>query len=173
LPAGNDVVVETARLRGRRLTQDDLAFVSRVWNDERVSGTIGGARTTEQLRERIGQWDRHWERHGFGVRLFHERTTAQPIGWGGLQHSTIGIGECLTVGYVLSPDAWGRGYATEIAVVSVAYALEVLHADELFASVLSTNTASRRVLEKSGLTVHQEIDHGGQVEVIYLVAPRA
>jgi RimJ/RimL family protein N-acetyltransferase len=102
--------------------------------------------------------------------LFHERTTGQPIGWGGLQYSTIGIGECLTVGYVIAPVAWRRGYATEIATASVGHAFDELSARQLYASVLSTNDASRRVLDKAGLRVHREIDHGGHIEVIYLAA---
>lgn len=88
---------------------------------------------------------------------------------GGLQRATIGIGECLTVGYVVAPDVWGCGYATEIATASVRHAFDVLNADELYASVLSTNAASRRVLEKVGMSVHREIDHGEHVEVIYAI----
>ena len=39
----------------------------------------------------------------------------------------------------------------------------------LHASVGSTNLASRRMLEKAGLSVHCDIDHGGHVEVIYAI----
>ena len=136
-----------------------------------MAPTIGGVRTDEQLRDRIAGWTRHWSDHGFGETMFHERVTGQPIGWGGLQHSTIGIGDCLTVGYVLAPAVWGRGYATEIAVASVAHAFDVLGATELYASVSATNGASRRVLEKAGMSVHREIDHDGQIEVIYVITP--
>jgi [ribosomal protein S5]-alanine N-acetyltransferase len=162
-------VMETASLTGRQLVEDDLPFVMAVWNHERVAPAIGGARTEQQLRDRISRWTCHWNEHGFGAVLFEERATSLPVGWGGLQHSTIGIGECLTVGYVLAPDAWGRGLATEIAGASVAHAFGVLDADELYASVLATNKASRRVLEKVGLAVHREIDHGGHVEVVYAI----
>src|SRR5205823_10587943 len=102
--------MDTPRLMGRPLTHDDLPFVTRVWNDERGAPTIGGTRTEQQLRDRIGRWTLHWNDHGYGGTLFHERTTGRPIGWGGLQRSTIGIGECLTVGYVVAPEAWGHGY---------------------------------------------------------------
>ena len=162
--------MDTPRLTGRRLVDSDLAFVFAVWNDERVAPTIGGERSLPQLSERIERWDRHWSAHGFGATLFHERTTGHPIGWGGLQRSTIGIGECLTVGYVIAPDAWGRGYATEIARASVTHAFAVVSADQLHASVLSTNRGSRRVLEKAGLTVLSEVDHGDYIEVIYFIA---
>lgn len=161
--------METATLTGRRPVGDDLRFVIDVWNDERVAPTIGGVRGEQQLRERIERWTHHWNAHGFGATLFHERTTGQPIGWGGLQRSTIGIGECLTVGYVIAPGSWGRGYATEIATASVAHAFDELDASLLYASVLSTNRASRRVLEKAGLSVDREIDDDDYVEVIYVI----
>ncbi len=170
--SGEDTIakMDTRRLTGRRLVENDLGFVVGVWNDERVAPTIGGERTLRQLGERIERWDRHWSTHGFGATLFHERTTGRAIGWGGLQHSTIGVGERLTVGYVITPDAWGRGYATEVATASVAHAFAFLGAEQLNASVLSTNLASRRVLEKAGLAVESEINHGDHVEVIYFIA---
>jgi RimJ/RimL family protein N-acetyltransferase len=52
---------------------------------------------------------------------------------------------------------------------SVAHAFGVLGASDLCASVLSTDAASRQVLEKAGLSVHREIDHGDHVEVIYRI----
>lgn len=91
------------------------------------------------------------------------------MGWGGLQYATIGVGECLTVGYVIAPHAWGQGFAREIASASVSHAFDVLGAAQVFASVLSTNAASRRVLEKVGFTVHSEFDHGDFTEVVYVV----
>ena len=161
--------MDTARLTGRQVTAGDLAFVAGVWNDERVAPTIGGHRSRREHRERIERWDRHWRAHGFGVTLFHERTTGDPVGWGGLQHAEIGIGERLTVGYVIAPGAWGHGYATEITTASVAHAFDVLGVDEVYASVFPTNGASRRVLEKAGLVVQCEVERDDHREVIYRI----
>ena len=171
--ARHDLLIDTTRLVGRAALLGDLGFVARVWNDERVAPTVGGARTEQQLRRRLAEWARHWNDHGFGITIFRDRGTGDRIGWGGLQHSTIGIGECLTVGYVIAPDLWGRGYATEIAVASVDHAVRVLGAAELYASVAATNAASRRVLEKAGMSLHRAIDHGGDVEIIYAITHRS
>jgi RimJ/RimL family protein N-acetyltransferase len=162
--------MDTARLTGRQVMAGDLGFVAGVWNDERVAPTIGGPRSLQEQRERIERWERHGRDHGFGVTLFHERTAGDPIGWGGLQHTTTGIGERLTVGYVIAPGAWGHGYATEITTASVTYAFDVLGMDQLHASVLPTNRASRRVLEKDGLVVQCEVDHDDHSELIYVIA---
>ena len=97
--------MQTATLIGRLLLEEDLQFVVGVWNNERVSPTIVGVRSEQEVRERIERWIQHWKAYGFGESLFRERATGQPIGWGGLQYSTIGIGEQLTVGYVIAPNA--------------------------------------------------------------------
>src|SRR5258705_4969704 len=148
--------METAHLMGRRLVEADLEFVRRVWNDDRVAPTIGGPITEPRLGDRMERWNRQWNDHGFGATVFRDRATARPIGWGGLQYSTIGVGDRLTVGYVIAPEEWGRGYATEIAGASVAHAFDILGAHELYASVLATNGASRRLLENAGLSAHRD-----------------
>jgi RimJ/RimL family protein N-acetyltransferase len=160
--------METARLTGRPLAEEDIPFVVKAWNDERVTALVDETMTEQQVRERIERWSRHRAIYGCGTELFYDRTTAQPIGWGGLQHSAIGNGERLTIGYAIAPDVWGRGYATEIALASAAYAFDQLSADDVRASILSTNTRSRRVAEKVGLSLECEINHGKHVEVIYV-----
>ena len=161
--------MDTPTLSGRPVAGEDLQFLMKVWGDERVASMIGGMQSDAQQRERIERWTHHWNAHGFGPTLFHERASGKPIGWGGLQYSGLDIGERLTVGYVIAPKAWGRGYATEIANASVGHAFRALGARQLYASVLSTNHASRRVLEKAGLHVDSEVDRGDHVEVIYVI----
>lgn len=161
--------MDTPSLTGRPAELGDIGFVDLVWNDERVALTIGGTKTRDELTERLGRWLAHWEAHGFGATLFAERESGEPIGWGGLQRSTIGIDECLTTGYVIAPSHWEHGFATEIARASVRAAFTELDAPALYASVLDTNLASRRVLEKVGMTVAHELDHGSHVEVVYVI----
>lgn len=55
------------------------------------------------------------------------------------------------LGYWIRTDEWGRGYATEAAVASVAFAFGPLGLHRVHASCLRRNPASARVLEKAGL----------------------
>ena len=87
--------METSRLVGRPLTEADVPFILEAWNDERVTSLVHETMTEAQVRERIERWHRHRQLHGYGIELFTD-ATGQAIGWGGLQHATIGIGECLT-----------------------------------------------------------------------------
>jgi len=54
------------------------------------------------------------------------------------------------MGYWLGEDYWGKGYATQAARALVDLFFKAGTENELLMSVLSTNTASRRVIEKCG-----------------------
>jgi RimJ/RimL family protein N-acetyltransferase len=56
----------------------------------------------------------------------------------------------LTLGYVLAPECWGRGYASEAVEAMVNVGFSLTQAIEINASVRVENPASRRVLEKAG-----------------------
>lgn len=56
-----------------------------------------------------------------------------------------------SIGYMLSPDVWGQGFATEAAKSLVAFGLGTLGLKSLRATCDANNQASVRVLEKAGL----------------------
>ena len=55
------------------------------------------------------------------------------------------------IAYAFVPSAWGLGYAGEIARALVAMGFGLLELSSMTATVLASNGASRRVLEKAGL----------------------
>jgi len=90
----------------------------------------------------------------------------EPLGWFGLappssvalqRADTIGldrvVSRALEVGYRLFPRAWGHGYATEGTRTLVRRAFTNAGAGNVVATTMSVNLASRRVLEKAGLTL--------------------
>ena len=56
----------------------------------------------------------------------------------------------LTLGFVLAPEVWGRGLATESVRAMAKAGFTLTPAVEILASVRIENAASRRVLEKCG-----------------------
>ena len=55
------------------------------------------------------------------------------------------------VGWLLVQDAWGKGYATEVAAALLAYCFETLHLQEVYGLCNPDNAATRRVMEKCGM----------------------
>jgi [ribosomal protein S5]-alanine N-acetyltransferase len=66
---------------------------------------------------------------------------------------------------MVRPAYWGRGFATEMTVAVVQYAFDELGVAEVSAMLQPDNTASMRVLEKSGLR--------RKPDFVYLGAPAA
>jgi RimJ/RimL family protein N-acetyltransferase len=56
------------------------------------------------------------------------------------------------IGYWVGVPYWGQGYATEAARCVVQFGFEVLGLNRIYATYFAHNPASRRVMEKSGMT---------------------
>jgi|SRR5580658_10515250 RimJ/RimL family protein N-acetyltransferase len=71
------------------------------------------------------------------------------VGWFSLRHVDDGIRE---LGFRLRRAAWGRGLASEGAIALVAIGFADQDLARIVATTMAVNTASRRVIEKTGLT---------------------
>jgi ribosomal-protein-alanine N-acetyltransferase len=61
------------------------------------------------------------------------------------------------LGYWCAMEFWGRGYATEAVRAVVDYAFDTLGVNKVHAACHGDNPASRRVLEKAGLTFEGQL----------------
>jgi RimJ/RimL family protein N-acetyltransferase len=152
-------------LRNERPWLEHLALYRDLFSDPAVAATLwpgplGGARSERQVAEIVTADIRHWEERGFGPWVFFERGTGVFVGRGGLRSSTIAGSKRVEVMYALRPDAWGRGYATEIALLAVAEGRR-LGLAEVHGLVTPSNVASRRVLEKAGIRIVATVEHAG------------
>lgn len=86
-----------------------------------------------------------------------DKSNGKVIGSIGLEESSSfysdkGIGENVNdIGYVLSKDYWGKGYAEEAVRAVMGYAFCLLHLDAVTCGHFAGNEASRRIIEKCGL----------------------
>ena len=77
------------------------------------------------------------------------------------------------LGYWIGVPCWGQGYGTEAASRAIAYGFESLNLHRIYASHLTRNPASGRVMQKIGMIregcLRQHIKHWGVYEdyVIY------
>ena len=113
-----------------------------------------------------------WQERSFGPWIFFEIATGVFVGRGGLSSTTIAGSECVEVLYAVRPDAWGRGYATDMAAVAVEHARH-LGLAEVVGITAPSNRASQRVLEKIGMRVQEPVQHGGLPHLLGRLRTRA
>ncbi|MFD7290192.1 GNAT family N-acetyltransferase [Streptomyces sp. NPDC059863] len=141
--------LETSRLRLRSLTEDDLDRVVALDNDPGVRRFIDAGRPVSRDTVRAETLPRLL---GRGFWAAEERATGMWLGWFCLEPGSEPGWRTVELGYRLRRAAWGRGYATEGARALVRAAFTGLGTERVTAQTMTVNAASRRVLEKAGLT---------------------
>jgi RimJ/RimL family protein N-acetyltransferase len=142
----SSLVVETERLILRQPTRDDVQALARLANDASIAenlSTMPHPYTLSDALSFIDNTEVSQHRVNFGIYL----TDGTFIGTTGLLARD---GERLTLVYWIGRPYWNKGYATEAAQAMVDLAFERLGGPHVAGSARVTNSASRRVLEKSG-----------------------
>jgi RimJ/RimL family protein N-acetyltransferase len=111
-------VIETARLRLRGHTLQDVASSVAMWADPVVTRFIGGVPSTEQQTwMRVLGYLGHWSLMGFGYWALEEKATGLFVGELGFakfrRDMTPSIREWPEIGWALASAMHGRGYARE------------------------------------------------------------
>lgn len=147
------IVLETERLRLRRLSLDDAAFILDLLNEPSFLRFIGdkGVRTLDDARDYILTGPMaSYERHGFGMYLVELKERGVPMGTCGLlKRDALDDPD---VGFAFRPAFWLQGYAFESASAVIAYGRRALGLNRIVAVTQSDNVGSIKTLEKIGLT---------------------
>ena len=169
-------ILETERVILRPLTPDDLNNLFTFYSDPAVIQFIPDApRTVAETQEELN-WiiDVYYQQYGFGLWATLEKKSGAFMGRCGLIPWTIDQRQEVEVAYALAQSYWGQGYATEIARAIAHYGLVHLGLPRLISLIDPDHSASRRVAEKVGMTLEQElegIDGDGIPTLIYAISP--
>lgn len=168
--------LETARLRLRPFTGADLAAHARLYSDPDVTrhlacGALSGPAAAEHSRRTVQRFVEHWNRLGFGVWAVFDRATGTFIGQCGL--NVVPESSGIEVLYALDRGRWGRGLATEAAEAALGYGFERAGLDRIIAITRPEHAASRRVMEKLGMTYERAARYHGLEVVCYAISRAA
>lgn len=159
--------LETERLTGRRIQSGDFELLCRLLQNPIVAATLGGVRSDEEVQQFLAKNLAQWNRYGIGRWMWHSKADGRFVGRGGLHHVEVAGREEIEIGYALVPEFWKQGLATEIAKASISVGFNDLNVAELVSFTLPTNLASRRVMEKCGLSFDREIVWSELPHVLY------
>lgn len=146
------VVLKSERLQLRRLSVEDEEFLFRVFNDPRVncSYVCDSLREKEKLHNWLNSLDKipyiwlvQYQDHPVGVfNCFVARDDSST----------------LEIGYMIDPEYWNWGFATEILTCLLDYLWKTTDYHKLQAGHFLSNPASGRVMQKAGMQ-YEEIRH--------------
>src|SRR5690348_3914222 len=115
---------------------------------------IGPVRSAAETAAWLERTLSHWSEHGFGNRAVILRAGGSFVGRCGLGwfHGRAAP----ELAYTLHANFWGMGLATEAAAATLRHGFEVLRLPRVVAAADRANAASRRVLEKLGMTYRED-----------------
>jgi len=144
----------TERLVLRRWSPADRRPFARINADPEVTAYRFAPLTRRQSDAIIDQEEANFDRQGFGLWAVERKRDRRLLGFTGLARSDFGARFCpaVDIGWQLSRDAWGRGYATEGARAVLTFAFEELGLSEVVAHTTRLNERSRAVMRRLGMS---------------------
>jgi RimJ/RimL family protein N-acetyltransferase len=147
--------LETARLRLRALRPADFDGWCAVMADPVVARYLGGQpMSPEETVRRMLASAGCWMLRGYGYWAVTEKADDRMIGHVGLADFSRAITPSIAgqpeAGWILAPEAHGRGYASEAVAAALGWADAALPDPEFVAIIDPKNEPSIRVAEKAG-----------------------
>lgn len=144
----------TDRLRLRQWREADLEPFARL-NADQETMRFFPSRLTREQSDNLARviWD-YIDDRGWGLWAAEVVDGPSFIGFVGLNEPTFHAHfmPAVEVGWRLSREHWGHGYATEGARAAVDFGFGELELDEIVAMIAPGNTRSRRVAERLAMT---------------------
>ena len=153
----------THRLVLRPPRDSDLDILLALYADPAVTRFCAAATPhgRDATQAQLQAWIKHWQTHGFGHWAIAERERPDTlIGFGGLMHRSVAGHAGLYLYYRITPQAWGRGLASEMALHAFSQAFEQHRATSVVAAVLPNNAPTRKTLEGLGLRLKGTLADG-------------
>ena len=151
------VFLETERLILRQFTMDDLDDLCDLNSDPEVMRyTTGGLPVPRERIEHdfLPDYLADYERsEGFGFWAVIEKASGEFLGWFHFRPHGDEPPDQPELGYRLKRSAWGKGYATEGSAALIDKGFTEFGVRRVVATAYGENVASRRVMEKVGMTL--------------------
>jgi RimJ/RimL family protein N-acetyltransferase len=161
-------VIETERLLLRPLRVSDVDAFVELHADPQVNHFVGSL-SRQQAFDRLTAIERQWAERGHGLCAIELKSSGNFIGRSGLQYWEQF--DEVELGWTLSADHWGHGYASEAAQACLDWGFARLDDDYFTALMRPGNDASVRVALRLGFAPRREDHLQGRPVTVYAVEP--
>ena len=150
-----NVIFETEHLLIREFEIEDATYLCELDSNplvmKHISKDIKHFLPLEYGLEKVKkQILRYKQNDGLGVWVVIQKETFEFMGWVCLNE--LDSSHLIEIGYRYLPSYWGKGYGSEVAKVVLNYGLNTLELNRVVAIAMKDNKASRRIIEKIGMS---------------------
>lgn len=175
-------ILETERLILRPWHDEDIPHWVSMHADPRVMEFFQSTYTQDEAKEVAARLRLQLARDGYGWWIAEVKNGNRFAGTIALQKVPFDahFTPAHEIGWRLTFDAWGNGYATEGARAVLDFAFSQLPCDEVVAMTAQINVRSQRVMERLGMQHdtaddfdHPRLEHGDRLRrhVLYRIRP--
>ena len=150
-------ILETPRLILREMTQNDYPALAAIMQDEQTMYAYEGAFDDTETQSWLDRQLERYQKDGFGLWAVILKSSGEMIGQTGISWHDVEGERVPEIGYLFNRAYWHNGYAAEAAMACKEYAFNKLGFKEIFSIVRSTNTASKNVAIRNGMSIRQHI----------------
>ena len=156
-------IISTERCRLTPLSEADFNEAALLWINEDVRQYLGGVISAESALDQLRNSVRVCNEYHFVAR---QKDTSEFLGMLFIcPHHEL---EDKEVSYMLLPQYWGLGYATETVIAVLEFCKTELKLNRVVSETQTANGASCRLLEKLGYRVESEAERFGAMQAIYV-----
>lgn len=157
------ITIETDRLILREIEDYDLQGVFELYSQPEVHMYLGEelVKSMKEAESIIDYIRNQYKQNGIGRWAVIEKETNDFIGWSGLKIEDEVREEMdyYDLGYRFKKEYWGKGIATETALVSLKFGFQEMNLTNIYAGAHVDNIGSNKVLKKVGLKFIEKFEY--------------
>ncbi len=176
------IKLETNRLILRQWLDSDIPIFAGMNRDPKVMEFFSACLSEEETEEMVTRIRVHFQKYGYGLFAVELKSSGEFIGFVGLSIPQFDAPfmPAVEIGWRISSQHFGKGYATEAAKKILEFAFDELELEEVVSFTVPRNKASQRVMEKIGMSrdlsgdfFHPKLEknHPLSLHVLYRIKP--
>jgi RimJ/RimL family protein N-acetyltransferase len=154
-------MIETQRLILRSWREADRAVYAAMMADPDVADWLGGVLTREAADAQFDRCVAHLLVNGFGFLAIERKSDSAFLGAAGLarvKDERNPLFGAVEIGWRLTRDAWGEGYASEAAQALLAWGFNRHGLESIIAFTTDSNLRSQAVMTRIGMRRREDLD---------------
>lgn len=155
------IFLETPRLILRQWEQKDHEPYISLNADPEVMEFFPSVKTPAETLAQIKKISAYIDQHGYGFFAVERKDNHQFIGFAGICEPGFEayFTPCIEIGWRLSKENWGQGFATEAALACLDFGFNKLNLNEIYSFTSIHNKPSEKVMQRIGMSKTGEFEH--------------